>query len=175
MAANVAARDRVADTEQLITTARVRQQLLRPGSGGHTDLVRSLGAVEVVDYSREDFANGSRRFDLIIDIGGRTSVSRLRRALTRTGTLVIVGGECDRWVGGTQRQVWASVVSAFVPQKLRAFVVKENAAELRTMNELVTAGKVTPVLGPAFPLADGAAAITAFETGHADGRIVITT
>ena len=86
-----------------------------------------------------------------------------------------VGGEGDRWIGGIQRQLWASVLSAFVPQKLRAFVVKENAAELLAMNELVTAGRVTPVLGPAFPLVDGAAAVTAFETGQADGRIVITT
>ena len=144
-------------------------------SGGRAELVRSLGATEVVDYAREDFTDGSRRFDLIIDIGGRTPVSRLRRALTRTGTLVIVGGEGDRWIGGTQRQLWARVLSAFVPQKLRAFVVKENAAELLAMNELVSAGRVTPVLGPAFPLVHGAAAVTAFETGQADGRIVITT
>ena len=144
-------------------------------SGGHADLVRSLGADDVIDYTREDFTDGSRRFDLIIDIGGRTSVARLRRALTRTGTLVIVGGEGDRWIGGIQRQLWATVLSAFVPQKLAAFVVKENAGELLKMNELVAAGKVAPVLGPAFPLADGAAAVAAFETGDADGRIVIST
>ena len=144
-------------------------------SGGHADLVRSLGASEVIDYTREDFTDGSRAFDLILDIGGRTSVARLRRALTRTGTLVIVGGEGDRWIGGTQRQLWATVLSAFVPQKLVAFVVKENAGELLQMNELIAAGKVTPVLGPAFALADGAAAVAAFETGDADGRIVIST
>ena len=67
----------------------------------------------------------------------RTPVSRLRRALTRTGTLVIVGGEGDRWIGGVPRQLWASVLSAFVPRSLRTFVVKENAAELLAMNELV--------------------------------------
>jgi NADPH:quinone reductase-like Zn-dependent oxidoreductase len=144
-------------------------------SGGHADLVRSLGAAEVLDYTKDDFSDGSRRFDLIIDIGGRTPVSRLRRALTRTGTLVIVGGEGDRWIGGIQRQLWAAALSLFVPQKLAAFVVKENAAELLTMNELVAAGKVTPILGPAFSLVDGPAAITAFEAGQAAGRIVITT
>jgi len=143
-------------------------------SAGHADLVRSLGANEVIDYTKEDFTDGSRRFDLIIDIGGRTSVARLRRALTRTGTLVIVGGEGDRWIGGIQRQMWATVLSAFVPQKLRAFVVKENASELVKMNELVAAGKVSPVVGQAFPLAEGAAAVAAFETGNADGRIVIS-
>src|SRR4051794_10938952 len=144
-------------------------------SGGHADLVRSLGATEVIDYTREDFTDGSRRFDLIIDIGGRTSIARLRRSLTRTGTLVIVGGEGDRWIGGIQRQLWAAVLSRFVPQKLAAFIVKENATELLETNELVAAGKVIPVLGPVFPLSDAAAAVTAFETGDADGRIVIVT
>jgi NADPH:quinone reductase-like Zn-dependent oxidoreductase len=143
-------------------------------SGGHADLVRSLGANDVIDYTREDFTDGSRRFDLILDIGGRTSIARLRRAVTRTGTLVIIGGEGDRWIGGIQRQLWATVLSAFVPQKLTAFVVKENAGELLKMNELVAAGKVVPVLGPAFPLPQGAAAVAAFETGDADGRIVIS-
>jgi NADPH:quinone reductase-like Zn-dependent oxidoreductase len=143
-------------------------------SGAHADLVRSLGAGDVVDYTTEDFADGSRRFDLVLDIGGRTSVARLRRALTGTGTLVIVGGEGDRWVGGIQRQLWASVLSTFVSQKLRAFVVKENAAELLRMNELVAAGRVRPVLGPTFPLRDGAVAIAAFETGRTQGRIVIS-
>ncbi len=142
-------------------------------SGDHADLVRSLGASDVVDYTREDFDDGSRRFDLIVDIGGRTSVARLRRALTRTGTLVILGGEGDRWIGGTQRQLWANVLSAFVSQKLVAFVVKETAGELLRMNELLAAGKVTPVLGPTFPLADGAGAIAAFENGRTQGRVVI--
>jgi NADPH:quinone reductase-like Zn-dependent oxidoreductase len=144
-------------------------------SGDHADLVRSLGAADVVDYTKEDFAAGSRRFDLVLDIGGRTSVARLRRALTRKGTLVIVGGEGDRWVGGIQRQLWAGVLSAFVSQKLRAFLVKENATELLLMNDLVAAGKVRPVLGPTFPLRDGAAAIEVFEAGRTQGRIVIST
>jgi NADPH:quinone reductase-like Zn-dependent oxidoreductase len=144
-------------------------------SGRHADLVRSLGADDVVDYTRENFTDGSHRFDLIIDIGGRTSVAGLRRALTRTGTLVIVGGEGDRWIGGTQRQLWAGLLSPFVSQKLTVSVVKENAGDLLKMNELVAAGKVMPVLGPTFRLPDGAAAVAAFETGEAGGRIVIST
>jgi NADPH:quinone reductase-like Zn-dependent oxidoreductase len=143
-------------------------------SGAHAHLVRSLGASDIVDYTKEDFADRSRRFDLVLDIGGRTSVARLRRALTQKGTLVIIGGEGDRWVGGIQRQLWASFLSAFVSQKLRAFVVNENATELLRMNQFVAAGKVRPVLGPTFPLREGAAAIAAFETGRAQGRIVIT-
>ena len=140
----------------------------------HAELVRSLGATDVIDYTREDFTDGSRRFDLIIDIGGRTPIARLRRAMTRSGTLVIVGGEGDRWIGGIQRQLWATLLSAFVPQKLTAFVVKENAGELLALNELVAAGKVRPVLGATFPLAAGADAVAAFEAGGIDGRITIT-
>jgi NADPH:quinone reductase-like Zn-dependent oxidoreductase len=142
--------------------------------GTHTELVRSLGAVEVVDYRAEDFAEGTRRFDLILDIGGRTPVRRLRRALAPKGTLVIMGGEGDRWVGGLQRQLWASVQSAFAAQNLATFVAKENATELHRLNELIAAGKVAPILGPTFPLRDGAKAIAAFETGQAQGRIVIS-
>jgi NADPH:quinone reductase-like Zn-dependent oxidoreductase len=93
-------------------------------SGAQSELVRSLRAHDVVDYAKEDFADGSRRFDLVLDIGGRTSIARLRRALTRTGTLVIMGGEGDRWVGGLQRQLWASVQSMFLSQKLATFVAK---------------------------------------------------
>ena len=102
-------------------------------------------------------------------------MARLRRALTRTGTLVILGGEGDRWIGGTQRQLWAGILTHFVPQKLGAFVVKENSGELIRMNELVVTGKVTPVLGQAFALPDGVAAVEAFEKGETKGRIVITT
>lgn len=142
-------------------------------SGEHAGLVRSLGADDVIDYRTQDLADGSRHFDLILDIGGRTSVARLRRALTRAGTLVILGGEGDRWIGGTQRQLWAAVSTRFVPQKLVAFVVKENADELLRMNELVATGKVAPVLGGTFALADGAAAVAAFEKGDTKGRIVI--
>jgi NADPH:quinone reductase-like Zn-dependent oxidoreductase len=142
-------------------------------SGKGADLVRSLGATDVIDYTREDVTAGSRRFDLVVDIGGRTPVMRLRHALTRTGALVIVGGEGDRWIGGIQRQLWASLLSPFVPQKLAAFVAKEDARELLAINELVSDGKVRPVLGSTFPLADGAHAVAAFESGQVAGRIVL--
>jgi NADPH:quinone reductase-like Zn-dependent oxidoreductase len=140
----------------------------------HAELVQSLGAEDVIDYRTEDFADGSRAYDLILDIGGRTAVSRLRRALTPTGTLVILGGEGDRWIGGTQRQLWANLLSPFVRQRLKAFVVKENARELLAMNELVAEGKVKPIVGAVFPLADAAHAVETFEAGTTPGRIVIT-
>jgi NADPH:quinone reductase-like Zn-dependent oxidoreductase len=143
-------------------------------SGAHAELVRSLGADDVIDYKTADFADGSRTYDLILDIGGTAAVSRLRRALTPTGTLVILGGEGDRWIGGTQRQLWANLLSPFVRQRLKAFVVKENTHELLAMNEFVANGQVSPVLGAAFALADAAHAVETFEAGTTPGRIVIT-
>lgn len=142
-------------------------------SSSGAELVHFLGADEVIDYATEDFADGSRRFDLILDIGGRTSIARLRRALTRTGRLVIVGGEGGRWTGGIHRQLWAMVLSRFVSQQLIAFVVKEHARELLAMNELVASHGVVPVVGTTYALADGAAAVAAFEQGVKRGRIVI--
>ena len=137
------------------------------------DLVRSLGASDVVDHTREDFADGWRRYDLIVDVGGRTPIRRLRRALTRTGRLVIVGGEGDRWIGGIQRQLWAHVLSPFVSQRLGAFVTREDARELLKMNELVAAARVAPVLGREFTLEEGAAAVAEFEAGATPGRRIV--
>jgi NADPH:quinone reductase-like Zn-dependent oxidoreductase len=142
--------------------------------GENADLVRSLGASDVIDYTRQDVGDGARSFDLVVDIGGRTSVRRLRRALTRRGRLVIVGGEGDRWVGGIQRQLWAHILSAVVPQKLGAFVVKEHARELEAMNQLVVDHGVRPRIGKSFPLADGVAAVAAFEEGAVPGRVALT-
>ena len=89
------------------------------------EMVRSIGADHVIDYTREDFAEGERRYDLILDIGGNSSLARLRRALTPEGTLVIVGGEGGgRWLGGTDRQLRATMLSPFVGQKLGTFVAR---------------------------------------------------
>ena len=84
-------------------------------STAKVDMVRSIGADHVIDYTHDDFAQGERRYDLILDIGGNASLSRLRRALTPKGTLVIAGGETGgRWLGGTDRQIRALVLSRFV-------------------------------------------------------------
>src|SRR5829696_7736702 len=92
-------------------------------STAKVEMVRSIGADHVIDYTQEDFAEGEQRYDLILDIGGNSSLARLRRALTPEGTLVIVGGEGGgRWLGGTDRQIRALVLSPFVSQKLGTFV-----------------------------------------------------
>jgi NADPH:quinone reductase-like Zn-dependent oxidoreductase len=138
------------------------------------DLVRSLGADHVVDYTREDFADGERRYDVSLDIGGNAPLSRLRRALTAKGTLVIVGGESGgRWLGGNDRQLRAIVLSRFVDQTLTTFIAGENHRDMLVLKELIEAGEVTPVIDRSFPLAEVPEAIRYLEQGRARGKVVI--
>jgi NADPH:quinone reductase-like Zn-dependent oxidoreductase len=140
-----------------------------------TDLVRSLGADHVLDYTRDDFADGTRHYDLIIDIGGNPTLSRLRRALAPKGTAVITGGETGgRWLGGYDRQLRAKVLSPFVDANLRTFVSRENHEDLLTVKELIEAGKVIPVIDRTYPLSEAPKAIRYVEEGHARGKVVIT-
>jgi NADPH:quinone reductase-like Zn-dependent oxidoreductase len=139
------------------------------------DLVRSIGADHVIDYTREDFAEGEQCYDLILDIGGNSTLSRLRRALAFRGTLVITGGEGGgRWLGGTDRQLRALILSRFVDQKLGTFISKENHEDLLVLKELIESGKVTPVIDRIYPLAEAPEAIRYLEEGHAQGKVVIT-
>jgi len=144
-------------------------------STAKVDMVRSLGADHVIDYTREDFADGQRQYDVILDIGGNASLSRLRRALTVNGTLVIVGGETDgRWLGGTDRQLRALVLSRFVDQKLGTFIASENHEDLMVLKELIEAWKVTPAIDRTYPLSEAPQAIRYLKEGHARGKVVIT-
>jgi NADPH:quinone reductase-like Zn-dependent oxidoreductase len=139
------------------------------------EMVRSIGADHVIDYTREDFAKGDQRYDLILDIGGNSSLSRLRRALTPQGTLVITGGEGGgRWLGGTDRQIRALMLSRFVGQKLGTFISKENHEDMIVLKELIESGKVTPVIDRTYPLSEVPEAIRYLEEGHAQGKVVIT-
>jgi NADPH:quinone reductase-like Zn-dependent oxidoreductase len=139
------------------------------------DLVRSIGADDVIDYTRVDFAETGQRYDIVLDIAGNRSVSHLRRALSPRGTLVIVGGEGGgRWFGGIDRQLRASMLSPFVRQKLGTFVAKANGEDLVVLKELIEAGMVTPVIDKAYPLSEVPEAIRHLEAGHARGKVVIT-
>jgi NADPH:quinone reductase-like Zn-dependent oxidoreductase len=139
------------------------------------DLVRSLGADDVIDYTREDFATRQERYDLILDIAGNRSVSHLRRGLAQRGTLVIVGGEGGGpWFGGVDRQLRAVMLSPFLGQKLGTFVAKPNRKDLIVLKDLVEADKVTPVIDSVFPLSEVPAAIRHLQNGHARGKIAIT-
>jgi NADPH:quinone reductase-like Zn-dependent oxidoreductase len=140
------------------------------------DLVRSIGADHVVDYTREDFADGEKRYDLILDTAGRRPLSYLRRALAARGTLVIVGGEGGgRWLGGFDRQIFrAPILSLFVGQTLRPLIAKETSEDLVVLKELIEAGKVTPVVDRAYPLSEAAEAIRYLAEGLAAGKVVVT-
>ena len=139
------------------------------------DLVRSIGADEVIDYTREDFADGARHWDLIVDTAGRRPLSVLRRALSPRGTLVIVGGDGGgRWTGGFFRQILrAPLLSLLTRQRLRPVVSKERREDLQTLAEMIEAGTVTPVVGRTYPLVDAPEAVREIEAGHARGKVVV--
>jgi NADPH:quinone reductase-like Zn-dependent oxidoreductase len=144
-------------------------------STAKVDMVRSIGADHVIDYTHDDFAEAQQRYQLILDIGGNASLSRLRRALTPKGTLVIVGGETDgRWLGGTDRQLRALLLSRFVGQQLGTFVSRENREDMIVLKDLIEAGKVTPVIDRTYPLSEVPEAIRYMREGRARGKVVIT-
>ncbi len=144
-------------------------------STSKADMVRALGADYVIDYGSADFADGEQRYDVILDVGGHASLARLRRALTPTGTLVIAGGETGgRWLGGSDRQMRAVVLSRFVGQKLTTFLCSENYKDLIVLKELIESGQVTPAIDRTYPLAEAPQAIRYLEQGHARGKVVIT-
>lgn len=139
------------------------------------DLVRAIGADHVIDYCRDDFADGEHRYEVILDTGGNRRLSHLRRALTLNGRLVIVGGEtAGRWLGGTDRAIRAHLLSLFVSQKLGTFISPENARDLMALRELIESGQIEPVIDRTYPLGHVATAIRYLVEGHARGKVVIT-
>ena len=145
-------------------------------SAAKAGLVRSLGADAVIDYSREDFADGPRRYDLIVDTAGNRSLSHLRRALAAKGVLAIVGGEWgNRWTGGFGRQILrAPLLSLFVGQRLRPVVAKERSSDLEVLRRYIEAGDVTPAVDRTYPLNEVPAAIRHLRTGDVHGKLVVT-
>jgi NADPH:quinone reductase-like Zn-dependent oxidoreductase len=139
------------------------------------DLVRSIGADQVIDYTREDFADGRQHYDLILDIGGNSGLSRLRRALTPKGTLVIAGSEGAKWTG-VGRQLRALALSPVVPQRLTMYVSSTNKrqADLQALRQHIEAGHLKPIVGKTYPLPEVPEAIRHLEGGRAHGKIAIT-
>jgi NADPH:quinone reductase-like Zn-dependent oxidoreductase len=140
------------------------------------DLVRAIGADHVIDYTRgADITDGRQRYDVIIDIAGNRTLTTLRHALTPHGTLVITGGETGgRWLGGTDRQLRAMILSPFTGQKLGTFIATQNTADLLAIAELMDAGTLTPVIDRTYPLNEVPKAIRYLQDGHARGKVVIT-
>jgi NADPH:quinone reductase-like Zn-dependent oxidoreductase len=141
----------------------------------NVEMVRSLGADHVIDYTQEDFTQSQQKYDLILQLAGTHSPSDCRRALTSKGTLVLSSGESSgRWIGPVDRIIKAVVLSPFVSQKLGAFLMKPNKDDLQFLRELIEAGKVTPVIDRTHPLSEVPEAIRYLEEGHARGKVVIT-
>ena len=145
-------------------------------SAAKADLVRALGADHVLDYAVDDAADGTRHYDLIIDIAGLSELSRLRRALTPRGTLVLVGGEGGGdWTGGTMgRQLRARLSSAFSGQRLTSVIAQERGADYVRLAALLESGKVVPSLERAYPMAETVDAMRHLEAGRVRGKIAVT-
>ena len=139
-----------------------------------TDLVTSLGADHVIDYSRDDFADGTRTYDLVLDIAGNPSLTRLRRAITPRGTVVFVGGEGSGVITGMGRQLRGVLVSPFLKQRLVLLAAKERAFDYERLTDLIENGQVTPSLDRTYPLDDVARAMQQLESGQVRGKVAIT-
>ena len=142
-------------------------------STSNVDMVRSIGADQVIDYTQEDFTQSGHRYDLILDTADR-SLSECRRAVTPAGTLVIIGGSAGRWINGLGRAYRARLLSPLVRQRLPPFLTKWNLQDLHVLKDLIEAGKVTPVIDRTYPLKEAGEAMRYLEAGHARGKIVIT-
>jgi NADPH:quinone reductase-like Zn-dependent oxidoreductase len=143
-------------------------------STSKVELVRSIGADEVIDYTREDIAEATRRYDVIFDTAGNREISNLRRILVPKGTLVLAGGEGGgRWLG-MGRVMKAKAMSPFVGQKMTNFLARPKAADLTTLKELIEADKIKPMIGSKYPLGEVPGAIAEIGAGHGRGKVVIT-
>ena len=139
------------------------------------ELVRALGAEHVIDYSREDLADGVRTYDVVLDIGGKTAVSRLRRALTPKGTLVIIGGEDgSKWSPGLGRQLKAAALSPFVSQRLISVLNKEHYSGLERLAGLAAAGELSPSIDRSYSLPEAPEAVRQLDAGNVRGQIVLS-
>ena len=141
----------------------------------NVDMVRSIGADHVVDYTREDFTRSDQKYDLIFQLAGTRSPSDCRRALTTKGTLLLSSGASDgRLIGPLDRIIKAAALSPFVSQRLVPFEAKRNRKDLQVLKELIEAGTVSPVIDRTYPLIEVPEAIRYLEEGHARGKVVIT-
>jgi len=141
----------------------------------NVQLAASIGADQVIDYTREDFTRAGQEYDLLVDIAGNRTLAETRRALAPDGVLVAVGGpDKGRWIGPLGRSVRMAVLSPAVSQRMVFFLARLNKADLAVLRELVEAGKVTPVIDRTYPLGETARAIGYLEEGHARGKVAIT-
>lgn len=140
----------------------------------NVDMVRSIGADQVIDYTREDFTEGGQRFDLILDCFATHSLSALRRVLNPQGRYVGVGGPIGSMIGVLAGQIKQLVFSRFVSQTFVSFMANLNKEDLNVIRKLMEAGKVTPVIDRRYRLSEVPEAVRYLEEGHARGKVIIT-
>ena len=138
------------------------------------DMVRSIGADEVIDHRSEDFTRRGERYDVIIYNGGNRPFGECRRVLSRNGALVVVGASAGKWLAPVSQLMGAAVLSLFVSQRIVPFVSKNDRADLEMLAELAQERHIRPVIDRQFPLGEAAEAIRYLGTGHARGKVVIT-
>jgi NADPH:quinone reductase-like Zn-dependent oxidoreductase len=143
-------------------------------SGRNAEMVRSIGADRVIDYTKEDFTTGSERYDLIIDNVGNRSLAEYRRVLTRNGSLVIVGGPSENsFLGPLTGLLKAALTSPFVHQKMIFILAQANKDDLDVLRDMMQTGKLTPVIDKRYKLSETAQAIGYLEQGHARGKVIV--
>jgi NADPH:quinone reductase-like Zn-dependent oxidoreductase len=140
----------------------------------NVDMVRAIGADEVIDYTADDFTRRGVTYDLILDVAASRSLSDCRRVLNPSGILVVVGAPDGDWVAPVARALTAVLFSRFGGRKLLPFLAKFTNADLIVLKELIEAGKVKPVIDRTYPLSEAPEAIRYLEEGHAGGKVVIT-
>jgi NADPH:quinone reductase-like Zn-dependent oxidoreductase len=144
------------------------------GGTRNIDMLHSIGADHVIDYTRDRISDSSTRYDLILDLAGNRPLKELRRALQPRGTLVIVGGSGGRWLMGFGRTIRAGALSPFIGQQLRPFISKPNLQNLEALRGLIENGQVTPVVDRTFPLPAAAEALEYLGSRHTRGKSVVT-
>lgn len=143
-------------------------------STANLDLVRSIGADHVIDYTQQDYTEGNDRYDFILDIADNRSLADRRRVLTRNGTLVPNSGEGGKWFASVGRIVAARLVSPFVSQKLHPFLSVAKYDDLMTLKTMIEAGDVTPVVGRTYPMGEAGEAVDYCKARHGRGKTVLT-
>ena len=138
------------------------------------ELVKSIGADHVVDYTTTDFTQGDERYDLVFQLGGTDSASAVRRVMADGGTLVLSSGEGNRWIGPLSTMLWGVVSSKRASQSVKLMAAKETTEALDTIRGLIDSGKVSPVIDSTYPLAEAGYAVALVEDGRPGGKVVIT-
>jgi NADPH:quinone reductase-like Zn-dependent oxidoreductase len=139
----------------------------------HADLVRRLGAEQVIDYTKQDFTLGSARYDLALQLGGTYSPAAVRKVLTPRGTLIQSFGDGSRWFGPVGNLIKAVAVNALVGQTLKSFTAKVTSQALKEVRDLIESGRITPVIDRTYPLTDAATAVQLVEEGSPAGKVIV--